>query len=99
MHFGNKNKNGRGIKSGTGICSCDDEACSCIADVFRQQGNNNGAKEERQSSRKLSDRENEVLVSGARKGGHALLLLDTINFNIRRSLIEPGSILVYSCNH
>lgn len=64
--FAHMNQNGRGIKSGLGICACNDELqCDCGIDAFRQQGNNvPGAKEER--SRKSRDRKNEI-VSGARK--------------------------------
>ncbi|XP_072765447.1 proto-oncogene tyrosine-protein kinase receptor Ret isoform X2 [Anoplolepis gracilipes] len=62
--FTHMNQNGRGIKSGVGTCSCNDEL-QCTCGSFREQGNDvPGAKEER--PRKSRDRKNEIM-SGARK--------------------------------
>lgn len=66
--FAHMNENGRGIKSGVGICTCNDELqCLCGPNSHRQKGNNvPGAKEER--LRKSRDRKNPDLVLGAHKG-------------------------------
>lgn len=65
------NEDGRGIKTGMGTCVCDEYLkCDCIADTFRQQANDGPGAKERQGFKKLEDRENEVVISDARKGGH-----------------------------
>ncbi|XP_018342502.1 PREDICTED: proto-oncogene tyrosine-protein kinase receptor Ret [Trachymyrmex septentrionalis] len=64
------NSNGRGIKSGLNICTCNDLLqCTCGVDSFLQQGNDvpGTTREERPGTGKLRNRENEVVVSGARK--------------------------------
>lgn len=62
------NQNGRGIKSGLGTCTCDDELrCACGPGAFQQQENGvPDAREER--PKKSRDRKNSDPVSGARKG-------------------------------
>ncbi|KAG7197801.1 hypothetical protein KM043_001615 [Ampulex compressa] len=73
--LGHVNKAGRGIKSGLGTCACDDELrCTCGFPSIREGkdkvGGGNG--EGREGAGKLQERENEVLVSDARKAynGH-----------------------------
>lgn len=75
------NKGDRGIKSGLGTCACNDMLqCTCNVDRFRARNDNagpgpdpggKGNKDARDG--KLRDRENQVLVSGARKGPSFIL--------------------------
>ncbi|GAB1866896.1 Proto-oncogene tyrosine-protein kinase receptor ret [Camponotus japonicus] len=69
VFFGHMNENGRGIKSGVGICACNDELqCQCGPNTSRQKGNDStvpGDKEER--PRKSRDQKNPDLDSGTRK--------------------------------
>ncbi|XP_050459947.1 proto-oncogene tyrosine-protein kinase receptor Ret isoform X1 [Cataglyphis hispanica] len=65
--FAHMNQNGRGIKSGLGTCTCNDELrCACGPGAFRQQENDvPDAREER--PKKSRNRNNSDPVSGARK--------------------------------
>ncbi|XP_032666681.1 proto-oncogene tyrosine-protein kinase receptor Ret isoform X1 [Odontomachus brunneus] len=68
VHFAESNEDGRGIKTGLGICACNDLLkCTCGPDTFRHVNNVPGVKEKRLGAGKLRDRDNEVVVSGARK--------------------------------
>lgn len=73
VHFAHMNKGGRGIKSGIGTCACSEGSqCTCNVDGFRGRSDSSGkaSKEAGKEARdgKLGDRENEVVLLGARKG-------------------------------
>ena len=72
VHFAHMNKNGRGIKSGLGTCVCNDVLqCTCNVDRFRvrHESPTRANKEGKEGKeRKSQDEENEILISGARKG-------------------------------
>jgi len=64
------NNDGRGIKSGLNTCTCNDLLqCTCGVDSFLQGNHVSGTTRERRlGTGKLRNQENEIVVSGARKG-------------------------------
>ena len=105
VHFAHMNKNGRGIKSGLGTCACNDVLqCTCNVDHFRTQNDNpgRGNKEGKDGEEgkdgkggKSRDIEEEIVVTGARKGStiiHWTLVASRINpaaFFTDRSTPDP----------
>lgn len=74
VHFGEMNKGGRGIRSGLGICTCNDMMqCTCGLDSFQINGSRDRStsrKDGKDGSKWKKDREREFVpvVSDARKG-------------------------------
>ncbi|XP_031844138.2 protein kinase receptor Ret oncogene [Nomia melanderi] len=67
VHFAHANKNGRGIKSGAGTCACDDMLqCTCNVEQFSARSDHSG-RDKDAADGKFRERENENLVSDARK--------------------------------
>ncbi|EFN69712.1 Proto-oncogene tyrosine-protein kinase receptor ret [Camponotus floridanus] len=67
-YFAHTNENGLGIKSGVGICSCNDELqCQCVHPTnSKQKENMPGENKKERVDRKPQNRKNE-LIPGARK--------------------------------
>ncbi|CAK9821735.1 Proto-oncogene tyrosine-protein kinase receptor Ret [Anthophora retusa] len=71
VHFAHMNKGGRGIKSGLGTCACNDVLqCTCNVDRFRIRHENPGKANKEAKEGKMRDRENEIVMPGARKASH-----------------------------
>ena len=73
MHFAEVNKNGRGIRSGLGICACNDMIeCTCGPKSLLigngGQGGSSGFKEGKTGHKMKKDRDTMPVVSDARKG-------------------------------
>lgn len=76
VHFGEMNKGGRGIRSGLGICTCNDMMqCTCGLDSFQINGSRDRStsrKDGKDGSKWKKDRESEFVpvVSDARKASN-----------------------------